>query len=134
MKNQAGRTAARSNKTIILRLGKGDKIVESLAEFCRRRRIRSAYISGLGSCRGAELGFFDWEKKKYRFRKFRGDYEIAALLGNVRLKEGRPFVHAHAVLSGPDFRAVAGHLKEAKVLALCEIALTNFKVSDQKKT
>lgn len=127
MKNQVGRVAVyKAGSIFILRLEKGDKIVESLTEFCRRRRVRAAHFSGLGSCRGAELGFFDWDKKKYRFHKVRGDHEIAALLGNIRLKEGRPFVHAHAVLSGPDFRAIAGHLKEAEVLALCEIALTKL--------
>ena len=37
---------------------------------------------------------------------------------------GRPVVHAHAVLGGRDFKAVAGHLREAEILAAGEIVLT----------
>ena len=38
--------------------------------------------------------------------------------------DGRPFVHAHAILGGRDFRAVAGHLREAEILAAGEVVLT----------
>jgi hypothetical protein len=115
--------AKKTGGRYVLRFDPGDKLVASLEEFCRKRKIGSASLSGIGSCRRARLGFFDTARRAYRFRIFPGGHEIAALLGNVSLKDGRPFVHVHAVLGGPDFRAVAGHLAEAEVLAAAEVIL-----------
>jgi predicted DNA-binding protein with PD1-like motif len=108
----------------VLRFETGDRLVASLEEFCRSRKIRAGTFTGIGSCRLAELGFFDPKRKKYAFKSFRGPREIAALAGNISLMDGRPFVHAHAVLAGRDFRAIAGHLREAEILAAGEVVLT----------
>ena len=110
----------------VIRLETGERIVETLAAFCGKKKIRAGSFAGIGTCRGAELGFFDWEKKVYRWKKLKGDFEITALVGNVSLLEGKPLVHAHVTLGGRDFRAWAGHLKEAETLATCEIVLTPF--------
>jgi predicted DNA-binding protein with PD1-like motif len=117
----------------VLALSRGERIVETLAGFCGKETIRAGYFSGLGSCRGAELGFFDWNTKKYRFKKFSGDFEIAALQGNISLLNGRPFVHAHVVLGDKNFRCAAGHLKEAEVLAACEIVLVPLRTKLLRK-
>jgi predicted DNA-binding protein with PD1-like motif len=109
--------------TYVIRLEKGERIIESLEAFCRRKRIKAAFFQGIGTCRRAELGFFRLTEKRYSFRMLRGEYEIAALLGNVSLLGERPFVHAHIVLGGRDFASRSGHLKEAEVLATCEIFL-----------
>lgn len=108
----------------VLRFETGDKLVASLAEFCREKKITAAAFTGIGSCRLAELGFFDPKTKKYSFKSYRGPREIAALVGNISLMDGRPFVHAHAVLGGRDFRAAAGHLREAEILAAGEVVLS----------
>lgn len=110
----------------VISLERGEPIIEALTDFCRRRKINAGSFTGIGSCRGARLGFFDANRKKYRFKKFQGDYEIAALVGNISSMRGRPFVHAHAILGGRDFRAIAGHFKEAEVSAACEIVLITF--------
>ena len=62
-------------------------------------------------------------ERNYRFRTLAGDFEIASLTGNVSLSEGKPFLHLHVVLGDAESQAWAGHLKEAEVLAACEIIL-----------
>ena len=116
--------ARKAGEHWILRFETGDALIASIAEFCRHSGIGAGAFSGIGSCRLAELGFFDPKTKKYAFKTFRGAREIAALNGNISLMDGRPFVHAHAVLAGRDCRAVAGHLRETEVLAACEVVLT----------
>jgi predicted DNA-binding protein with PD1-like motif len=116
----------KSGATYILRLDRGERIVETLTRFCEKRKVRAGYFFGIGTCRRAELGFFRMGHKRYSFRTFPGEYEIASLQGNVSLRNGSAFVHAHIVISGPDFLARGGHLKEAEVLATCEIALSLF--------
>jgi len=111
----------------VIRLKTGERIVEKLVEFCAKAKIEAGYLSGIGTCRGAELGFFDWQTKKYSFKKFKGDYEITSFDGNISLFNGRPFLHAHIVLGDRHFHSWSGHLKEAEVLATAEIFLTKLK-------
>lgn len=113
----------KSGSTSIIRLDRGERIIETLTRFCEKRKVRSGYFQGIGTCRRAELGFFQMAKGRYKFKKLPGDYEITALAGNVSLLDGKPFVHAHIVLGGTDFASHSGHLKEAEVLATCEIVL-----------
>jgi uncharacterized protein len=110
-----------------LRLERGERIVEALTAFCARAKIAAASFSGLGTCRNAEIGFFHIEAGAYAFRTFPEDCEITALTGNVNLVDGKPHVHAHIVLGDSLFRSWSGHLKEAEVLATCEIVLTRLK-------
>ncbi|MBM3311656.1 MAG: DNA-binding protein [Candidatus Aminicenantes bacterium] len=107
----------------VVRLETGERVVETLTAFCEREKIRAGSFTGVGTCRGAELGFFDWEKKRYRFKTFKGDFEITALVGNISVLGGMTFVHAHVALGDREFRAIAGHLKEAETLATCEVVL-----------
>jgi predicted DNA-binding protein with PD1-like motif len=107
----------------LLRLERGERLVETLTAFCRDRKIGAASFQGIGTCRRAELGYFRTARKRYSVRVFRGEYEIIALQGNVSIFEGKPFIHAHIVISGPDFLARGGHLREAEVRATCEVVL-----------
>lgn len=108
----------------LIRLDTGEPIVASLQAFAEKEKIQAGAVTGIGTCRNPILAFFDWDKKEYRARTLAGDFEITGLSGNVGLFEGRAFVHLHATLGDAEFRARAGHLREAETLAVCEIVLT----------
>ena len=50
--------------------------------------------------------------------------ELPPLIGDVALKEGRPVVHAHAVICKNDGNAHGGHLLEAQIRPTYEVVLT----------
>ncbi len=52
--------------------------------------------------------------------------EIASCVGNISVKDGRPFVHAHAVLADKNGNTKAGHLLEGVVFA-AEVHLRELK-------
>ena len=116
---------ARRGDLHVVRLDAGERIVESLRGLARSEGLAGASLAGIGSCRDPELGYFDAARGAYLFRTFAGDFEIAALLGTIGAQgeDGSPAVHAHVVLGGPGFEALAGHLREAAVAATCEIVL-----------
>jgi len=107
----------------VIRLERGERIVESLTSFCDREGVRAATFNGVGTCRHAELGYFHIAAGTYDFRPFPEDFEITALHGNVSILEGKLRVHAHIALGDSNFHTWSGHLKEAEVLATCEIVL-----------
>ncbi len=50
------------------------------------------------------------------------------MTGNIALVDGKPFIHAHAVLSAMDdaLSCVGAHIKEAEVAVTLEVYLTPF--------
>ena len=62
-----------------------------------------------------EIGYFNTRNKEYEKEKLKGDLELLSLMGNLTRPEGSPVSHLHVVLSGPDHRAIGGHLLYGEV-------------------
>jgi predicted DNA-binding protein with PD1-like motif len=77
----------------------------------------TAAFTSIGALKCAKLGFYNQEKHEYLETLLLSPQEIASCVGNISLKEGDPFVHAHAVLADLNGNAKAGHLLEGKVFA-----------------
>jgi predicted DNA-binding protein with PD1-like motif len=112
--------------TYVIRLDRGDKIVGSLEALAERDRIGCGWFSGLGAVSEAEIAHFDPASSAYSSVRIQEPCEIASLHGNLTLKDGRPYVHAHIVLGDRSFNARGGHLREAVVSATVELVLTTF--------
>jgi predicted DNA-binding protein with PD1-like motif len=82
-----------------------------------------------------QIGYYDLGKKEYFFRSEAGIFEVAAMQGNVALVEGKPFIHAHAVLSRCDdsLECIGAHIKEAYVAVTLEIFLTPLETNVSRK-
>ena len=108
-----------------LRLDRGELVIESVLEFCRREGIRSATFSGLGGCDLAEVKTFDPETKTYGSRTLSGMLELASLWGNVTGDgNGGLAQHTHAVFAYVEngkHETAGGHLGEVRVLITAEI-------------
>jgi predicted DNA-binding protein with PD1-like motif len=110
----------------LVRIDRGEEIVETLTRFLEEKTVSSGFLGGIGAVVDPELGLYTMKTREYLRRRFEGEYEIAALTGNVSLLEGKPFAHLHALLSDADCSVIGGHLFEAKVGVTCEITLTVF--------
>lgn len=97
----------------LLRLEKGEEVIESLTNLAEREKIPGGFLYGLGAVKDVTLGYFDTATKEYRKRDFKDDYELTSLVGDIFYFEGKPGVHAHVNLSGPDFTVIGGHLVKA---------------------
>ncbi|MBC8366702.1 DNA-binding protein [bacterium] len=106
-----------------LRFEKGEDIVATLTKFLGREKIGFGSLQGIGALDEAELGFYDTSRQIYLRREFAEDFEIASLMGNVSLVDGKPFAHIHVTLSDPEFRVVGGHLFYGRVSVTCEMDL-----------
>ena len=106
-----------------LRLMPGEDIHEALAGFVRRRRIKSGFLTGIGAAEDITLGCFDPKTRAYHKRTFKGDHEVAAVVGNVAWVGKDPVCHIHAVISTPRLATFAGHLFSGTVTVTLEVAL-----------
>jgi hypothetical protein len=109
-------------RRLFVRLDPGEEVMSTLAEILQAHQqyISAGQIIGIGTVRKAVLGYFDLARRQYLRREVPGDMELASFVGNVTWMDGRPFVHAHVVLSGPDFVPQAGHLFQAEIAATGE--------------
>jgi predicted DNA-binding protein with PD1-like motif len=108
-----------------LRLADGDDLHEALAAFAQRHGIRAAMVvSGIGMVATATLGY--WDGAEYRPQQLTVPHELIALHGSIAEADGRPSVHLHAGLAGPDHRLVGGHVIRARVGVLGELYVATF--------
>jgi len=124
---------AKSGNYFVIRLIKGEEIVEELVNFCSQRAVKSGYFWAIGAVDSAKIGFYDLNKKEFNFKKFNAPYEIASLVGNISQVDGKPFLHIHTVLSDENFTCIGGHLEEAVVGVTCEVYLVDSGINIERK-
>ncbi len=109
----------------ILRLDDGQDLFGTISEFAERERIGAAGILfGIGMFREAAIGY--WDGREYRPTQISVPHEVVALHGTIARADGRPSVHLHCGLAGPDHRLIGGHLLRATVGVVQEIGLEVF--------
>jgi predicted DNA-binding protein with PD1-like motif len=108
----------------VIVLDRGDDLVGSLTGALETHRIHAAAIvSGIGACDAITVSYFDLDAKKYLPTVLDGPHELVSMSGNVALREGRPFVHAHTAWSDREGRLFGGHLVTATVHVTVELFL-----------
>lgn len=115
-----------TDKGHIIKLERGEELISTLTRFCADEGVRNAVFQGIGAVERVEIGYYDLGKREYYFRKDDGVFEVAAMQGNVALVDGKPFIHAHAVLSRCDesLACIGAHIKEAYVAVTLEVHMT----------
>jgi len=118
----------------LVRLEKGEEIVESLISLANNEKIKGGFLYGLGAVKDVTLGYFDTAKKEYQKKDFDGDYEVTSLVGDIFYFEGKPGVHVHVNLSGSDFTTIGGHLFKAVITGTGEFFIhTTDEILKRKK-
>jgi hypothetical protein len=110
----------------VLRLERGDKFSRVLEKFLGSQKISAGYFFGLGYASQVTLYHFNPQKKSYQDRTIQKNLEIINLIGNIARLDNKTIFHAHICLSGPDFKAIGGHLKDLICGSTVEIYLTKL--------
>jgi uncharacterized protein len=104
----------------IVRLDKGEEIVETLKQFCEKEKIYLASVSGIGATNKVVVGLFDAETKKYHSTELTGNFEISPLSGNVSTMNNEVYMHLHINICDKENKSFGGHLNSAIVSATFE--------------
>ena len=122
-----------SPKTFVLVFQTGDELAKGLSQFAQEQHLSAASFKAVGAFRSVRLGWFNWESKQYQPSVVLDEQvELLSLIGDVALKDGKPAVHAHAVIGKRDGTAHGGHLLEAYVRPTCEVVLIESPTQLQK--
>lgn len=108
---------------IVMRLDKGEEIIESLKNFCQSYKIKLAKISGIGAVNKVSIGIFIQDTKEYHSAELQGNMEITSLMGNVTQKNGEVYIHLHVNLADERYQVHGGHLNSAWIGATGELII-----------
>ena len=120
-------------KTFVLIFETGDEIASLLQQFAAEQGLAASSFKAIGALCYAQLGWFNWETKKYAPACVLNEQvELLSLIGDIALRNGEPQVHAHLVIGRSDGTAHGGHLLQARVRPTCELILTESPIHLQK--
>lgn len=105
------------------RLAHGEDIVAAIEGFCARNAIQAGVFSLIGAVSSATIGAYDQKQQVYVTVKEDRELEILGCTGNISLKEGKPFAHAHIVLADQKGTPIGGHLFSPTIIFAGEIEI-----------
>jgi uncharacterized protein len=108
----------------IYSLKKGTKIPDGVVAIATRESIRTALVSAIGGFSKVRIGYFDQGRKKYEEHDIEEELEVTSLLGNITIKDGKPFLHVHGTFGRRDLSVIGGHVMTATVSPLLEVVIT----------
>lgn len=114
------------NAPFLCRLPKQADLLQALTKAFVDRGIDTGSFFVLGAVTSATIGFYDLDKREYEIRIFDGHYEIVHCAGNISLRDGKIFVHAHIAVAGKDFVCFGGHLMEGTPIFAAELSAFPF--------
>lgn len=117
----------------IIRLEKGDLIISTLLEICKKNKIYLGYFNGIGALSQVELAHYSLKEKKYSYKIIRSQLELVSLYGNITLMKKENYIHSHIVVSNENMDCFGGHLKEGIVSATCEVFLIKINGNINRK-
>jgi hypothetical protein len=107
----------RQGRIIFARLDHGEDIISQFTHLAEENEIETGALSAIGALSRAKIAYYDQISHEYGEIALEEPVELASCFGNISLRDGRPFVHAHAVLSDRTGRAWAGHLVRGTIFA-----------------
>ena len=107
--------------TYVVRMDKGEEILEQVKALALAENIQLATVQALGAVNDFTVGVFDTVKKEYHANSFQGAYEIVSLTGTIDTMDGQFYCHLHMSAGNDQGQVFGGHLNRAVISATCEM-------------
>ncbi len=114
----------RFDKTIVVRIDRGEEILDKIRELAIAENIKLASVTALGATNDFTVGVFNIAEKKYYANEFKGAFEIVSLTGTINTMDGQFYTHIHMSAGNDKGEVFGGHLNRAVVSATCEMTVT----------
>ncbi len=105
------------------RLETGDDLVEEIEHVCAEHDVRAAWVSAIGAVKHALFAYYEQQEHRYLELASSEHHEITGFIGNVSMRDDRPFLHAHATFCARSGAAVGGHLLHGCEVFAAEITI-----------
>ena len=113
----------RFGDTVLVRMDKGEEILEQMQKVAEQEDIKLAEVSALGAINDFTVGVFKTDEKKYYSNHFEGAFEITSLTGTISTMDGKYYAHLHMSAGNDKGEVFGGHLNRAIISATCEMVI-----------
>lgn len=110
-------------RVIWINLQYGQDLLGALSDFCLKNNIKNGFVAVIGALQRAKIAYYDQKKKKYLENSIEKPLEIVSCLGNISIKNKKPFLHLHIALADKKGKVFGGHLKEGCIIFAGEGAI-----------
>lgn len=101
---------AGAGRAFVGRLATGTDLVEEIERYCAEQGILAAQVVAIGAVRRARYAYYEQHDHRYRELESTSHHEVVGFIGNISMRDDRPFLHAHATFADADGATVGGHL------------------------
>jgi predicted DNA-binding protein with PD1-like motif len=113
----------RFGNVLVLKLDRGEEILESVEQMARQEKFRLANVNALGAVAELSVSTFIVGANQFKPHEFKGDFEIVSLTGTIKLMDGNYHSHLHVSVADQEGRVFGGHLNRAVISILCEMVI-----------
>ena len=114
---------ASAGRAFVGRLEPGDDLVEEIEHLAAEYEIRAAWVSVIGAMRHAAFAYYDQEDRRYIELDSDEHHELFGFVGNLSVRDGRAFLHAHAGFAARNGSTVGGHLLPGCEVFVAEVTI-----------
>jgi uncharacterized protein len=110
-------------RTFVGRLPTGTDLVEEIERFATEHEIRAAWVSAIGAVSRSAYAYYNQTTRQYKEMASPRHHEMFGFAGNLSMRDGRPFLHAHAGFGEINGETIGGHLLPGCVVWVAEIEI-----------
>lgn len=114
----------RFSNTLVVRLNRGEEVLEQIKIIAQKENIKLAMINALGATDEFVIGAYSIPEQKYYSKEYKGVYEIVSLHGNISTMNDEFYLHLHMGAGDNNGGYVGGHLNKCIISATCEMFIT----------
>jgi len=117
---------AQPGRIFVGRLATGSDLVDEIEHFCSEHSVRAGWVSLVGAVR--RVAFAHYDQAAHRYLEMASDRhrELSGFVGNISLRDDRPFLHAHATFADDSGATVGGHLLRGTEVFVGELIITEL--------
>ena len=106
----AGFQQLTAGRGFVGRLETGSDLVAEIERLCVEQGVLAAQVTAIGAVRRARFAYYEQDDHRYAELGSETHHEIVGFVGNISLRDDRPFLHAHATFADASGATVGGHL------------------------
>jgi uncharacterized protein len=106
----AGFQQLTAGRGFVGRLETGSDLVAEIERLCVEQGVLAAQVTVIGAVRRASFAYYEQDDHRYAELGSETHHEIVGFVGNISLRDDRPFLHAHATFADASGTTVGGHL------------------------
>lgn len=108
---------------LVLRVDKGEELMEALQKVCETEAIDAATVQGIGYTDEMKVRIYDNRKDEFVFQTLTGSMEITGLSGNIVKADNGIYPHIHIMAADEAMQVRGGHLVQCRIAAVAEVVL-----------